>query len=218
MSEDASTKKNLPKSSEENLLKSSDRLEVRLADDRVLKIVNIETRYIDEHGKPVSATEFLQTLIGKLPDLYQSEEQLRTLRANPETREKLLFKLADIGVDTEQLESLKKMFEAQDSDIFDILAHISFNTDIKKRVERVAYVKDHKIIFQQYEDLKAQDFLDFVLQQYAEHGIFELQGNNLGNLISLYKKGTVPEMALAFGGDESLKEAYYELQGELFRI
>lgn len=195
-----------------------EKLEVKLADDRVLKIVNIETRYIDEHGKPVSATEFLQTLIGKLPDLYQSEEQLRTLRANPETREKLLSKLADIGVDTEQLESLKKMFEAQDSDIFDILAHISFNADIKKRVERVAYVKDHKLIFQQYEDLKAQDFLDFVLQQYAEHGIFELQGNNLGNLISLYKKWTVPEMALAFGGDESLKEAYYELQGELFRI
>lgn len=191
---------------------------MQLADDRVLKITNIETRYIDENGKPVSATEFLQKLIGKLPELYKDEQQLRTLRANPETREKLLNKLSDVGIDKEQLEDLKTMFSAQDSDIFDILAHISFNSDIKKRVERVVYVKDHKIIFQQYEDLKAQDFLDFVLQQYAEHGIFELQGNNLGNLISLYKKGTVPEMALAFGGDESLKEAYYELQGELFRI
>jgi len=67
-----------------------ERLEVRLADDRILKIVNVETRYIDEHGKPVSATEFLQKLIGQLPELYQSEEQLRELWANPETREKLL--------------------------------------------------------------------------------------------------------------------------------
>lgn len=198
--------------------KYKEKLEVRLADDRVLKIVNIETRYIDENGKPVSATEFLQTLIGKLPELYQDEQQLRTLRANPETREKLLSKLADMGIDTEQLESLKKMFEADDSDIFDVLAHISFNTDIKKRTERVAYVKGIKVVYDHYENLKAQEFLDFVLEQYAQHGIFELQGNNLGNLISLYKKGTVPEMALAFGGDESLKEAYYELQGELFSI
>jgi type I restriction enzyme R subunit len=67
-----------------------ERLEVRLADDRILKIVNVETRYIDEHGKPVSATEFLQKLIGQLPELYQSEEQLRELWANPETRDKLL--------------------------------------------------------------------------------------------------------------------------------
>jgi type I restriction enzyme R subunit len=93
-----------------------------------------------------------------------------------------------MGIDNEQLESLKKMFEADDSDIFDILAHISFNSDIKKRVQRVAYVKDTKIVFEHYENLKAQEFLDFILEQYAEHGIFELQGNNLGNLISLYKK------------------------------
>jgi hypothetical protein len=33
------------------------------------------------------------------------------------------------------------MFDAQDCDIFDVLAHISFNTDLKKRIERVAHVK-----------------------------------------------------------------------------
>jgi hypothetical protein len=56
------------------------------------------------------------------------------------------------------------------------------------------------------------------LEQYAEHGIFELQGNNLGNLISLYKKWTVSDMSLAFGWEKFLKEAYYELQEGLFRI
>jgi len=71
-----------------------ERLEIRLADDRILKITNVETRYIDEHGKPLSATDFLQKLIGKLPELYKDEAQLRTLRANPETRENLLQKLA----------------------------------------------------------------------------------------------------------------------------
>ncbi len=195
-----------------------EKLEVKLADDRILKIINVETRYIDEHGRPVSATDFLQKLIGQLPELYKDEQQLRTLRANPETREKLLEKLASMGIDKEQLESLKKMFEADDSDIFDVLAHISFNTDIKKRTERVAYVKGIRIVYDHYENIKAQDFLNFILEQYAEHGILELQGNNLGNLISLYKKGTVPEMALAFGGEKMLKKAYYQLQAGLFVI
>lgn len=217
-SEESKPHKELPPKSREEEFTPKEKLEVQLADDRVLKITNIETRYIDENGKPVSATEFLQKLIGKLPELYKDEQQLRTLRANPETREKLLNKLSDVGIDKEQLEDLKTMFSAQDSDIFDILAHISFNSDIKKRVQRVAYVKDHKLIFEQYENFKAQEFLDFVLEQYAEHGIFELQRNNLGKLISLYKKWTVPEMALAFGGDERLKEAYYEVQEELFSI
>lgn len=195
-----------------------ERLEIRLADDRILKIVNVETRYIDENWKPVSATDFLQKLIWQLPDLYQNEEQLRTLRANPETREKLLEKLASMWIDSEQLESLKKMFEADDSDIFDILAHISFNSDIKKRVQRVAYVKSTKIVFDHYENLKAQEFLNFVLEQYAEHWIFELQRNNLGKLISLYKQWTISDMANIFWWNEKLKEAYYELQEGLFRI
>lgn len=156
-----------------------ERLEIRLADDRILKIVNIETRYIDENGKPISATDFLQKLIGQLPELYEDEAQLRALRANPETRDSLLNQLAQMGIDAEQLNSLKTMFEAEDSDIFDILAHISFNTDIKKRTQRVAYVKDTQIVFDHYENLKAKEFLEFILEKYAEHGIFELQRNNL---------------------------------------
>jgi type I restriction enzyme R subunit len=39
------------------------KLEVRLADDRVLKIIDIETRYTDESGRPLSATDFLQKLV-----------------------------------------------------------------------------------------------------------------------------------------------------------
>ena len=69
------------------------KLRVKLGNNRELKIINIETRYIDETGKPMSATEYLTSLIGKLPALYQSEEQLRQLRADPKTREDLLKQL-----------------------------------------------------------------------------------------------------------------------------
>ena len=72
------------------------KLRVKLGNNRELKIINIETRYIDETGKPMSATEYLTSLIGKLPALYQSEEQLRQLRADPKTREELLKQLETI--------------------------------------------------------------------------------------------------------------------------
>jgi len=194
------------------------KLEVRLADDRVLKIIDIETRYTDESGRPLSATEFLQKLVWNLPNIYESEKQLREARANPDTREELLHKLEEMGVDTEQLENLKVMFDANDSDIFDILAHISFNTEIKKRVERVAYVKGSKLLFSQYQDLKAKEFLEFLLEKYQQNGVNEISKSNLQGLVQLFKKGSVPEIAGYFGGGEKLREAYYELQRELYEI
>jgi type I restriction enzyme R subunit len=173
-------------------------LEVKLSDDRVLKIINIDTRYIDEHGRPLSATDFLKSLIGKLPNIYDTEAQLREIWANPDTRDDLLHKLHDIGVDQEQLDALKVMFEAKDSDIFDVLAHISFNSDIKKRVERTQYVKNSKIIFSHYEDLKAQDFLGFLLEQYEVNGVLELSKNSLKGLVELYKGGSISEVSQVF--------------------
>ena len=77
------------------------------------------------------------------------------------------------------------MFDAQDCDIFDVLAHISFNTDLKKRIERVAHVKWTSILFQQYEDLNAKDFLEFLLNQYAQHGVWEIGNLDVNNTVSL---------------------------------
>jgi len=74
-----------------------------------LKITNIDIRYIDESGKPITAEEFLKKLIGKLPNFYESEEQLRTIWSNPDTREELLYKLAEIGIGEKHLEKLKEM-------------------------------------------------------------------------------------------------------------
>lgn len=197
---------------------SKQKLVVRLADDRILKIIDIETRYTDETGRPLSATEFLQKLVWNLPNLYETEQQLRDARANPDTREELLIKLQEMWVDGEQLDNLKLMFDGNDSDIFDILAHISFNTEIKKRVERVAHVKGSKLLFSQYEDLKAKEFLEFLLEKYQQNGVNEIGKSNLQWLVQLFKKGSVPEIAGCFGGGEKLREAYYELQKELYEI
>jgi len=110
---------------------------MKLDDGREIKVIDVETRYIDpESGKLLSTKDFLLKLTGVLPRFYKDEQQLRMLWANPETREQLLQSLAGVGIDTEQLDALKTMFEAENSDIFDILAHLSFNADMKYRTER----------------------------------------------------------------------------------
>src|SRR5699024_3201661 len=92
---------------------------VELSNGRKLKIIDVETRYIDENGKPLTAKQFLEKLVGDLPHLYQSEEQLRNAWSNPETRKELLEKLSNLGFDSEQLQAMQQMIASPETDIFD---------------------------------------------------------------------------------------------------
>jgi type I restriction enzyme R subunit len=53
-------------------------------------------RYIDGTGKPMGSKEYLEMLVGKLPELYADENQLRELWSDPKTREDLLKELEKI--------------------------------------------------------------------------------------------------------------------------
>jgi type I restriction enzyme, R subunit len=43
----------------------------------------------------MSAQQFMELLFGKLPDFFHDEAELRALWSAPDTREKLLFGLAE---------------------------------------------------------------------------------------------------------------------------
>ncbi len=204
---------------EEDNKKRPKKLRVQLSNQRELKIINIETRYIDESGKPLSATDYLESLLGKLPALYQSEQQLRDLRADPKTREDLLLQLQHIGLDQEQFTTLKAMFDAPDSDIFDILTHLSYGESIKTKHERVQRVLDQEFL-QHINSLTAKEFLEYVLAYYEEYGSTELVQSKMSDIIKLYGNGrlNVVDFTSAFGGTEALMGAWKEVQRELFMI
>src|SRR5690606_21294766 len=46
------------------------RLKVKLGKHRELKVIDIETRYIDENGKPLTIQEFVERLVQQLPGLF----------------------------------------------------------------------------------------------------------------------------------------------------
>jgi type I restriction enzyme, R subunit len=186
---------------------------VELDAGREVRVIDIETRYIDpETGKLLSSKDFLMKLVYKLPMFYRDEAQLRAIWSDPETREDLLAHLANIGIGADQLEDLTRMFEAENSDIFDVLAHLSYGTDIRYRTERRDIASS---ILDEYESLDAQAFLDFLLQLYVRNGILEFRKDGLSKKIELFGR-TPKDLASVFGSNTALREAYYKVQESLY--
>ena len=197
--------------------KKKEKVIVKLAKGRTVDIIDIDTRYVGADGTPLSAEEFLKQLVGSLPSLYKNVEQLRKIWKNPSERAILFKELENSGFSTKNLQDLKSMMNAEDSDIFDVLAYLSFNTPMKTRKERVIRVKSKEKLFNVYSDYKAIDFLNFVLDRYEQDGVEELGEDKLGDLIKLSSFGTIQDAEQAFGGLHQIKQAYNDLQANIYQ-
>lgn len=183
---------------------------------KTIKVINIETTYVGEDGIPLKTQDYLELLIGVLGEFYNDENGLREIWSNPKNRKDLLNKLKDMNIDESQLNDLKLIFEAENSDIYDVLAHLSFNMDIKSRNERVIAVENSDFI-EKYHNEKAKQFIEFILDRYRIDGVKELDDDKLGKLVDLSGLGTIREVASNFGGIPQMGNEYLELQKEIYR-
>ena len=179
-----------------------------------LKVINIETTYVGVDGKPLRSSEYLELLIGVLGRFYNDEQTLRDIWSNPKNRKELLEKLKDMNIDESQLEDLKDIFEAKNSDIYDVLAHLSFNHNIKTRDERAIAALNSKFI-EKYQNEKAKDFIEFILEKYRKYGFKELEENKLSTLIE--QSGFDRRELMTSFGDFKIRDEYFELQKEIYR-
>ncbi|BCB59549.1 type I restriction endonuclease subunit R [Halomonas sp. A020] len=195
------------------------RLKVKLGKQRELKVIDIETRYIDENGKPLTIHEFVERLIQQLPGLFTSVDELRDIWSDPDLREQLLVKLVQAGFDKEQLSILRRMFEADDCDMFDLLAFLAFEQPMATRKSRAEAVRANSVFFDQYQQEKAKQFLHFVLNRYEQTGVTELARERLPALIELSGLGTTKDASMAFGGKPAqLLAAFKQLQHQLYHV
>lgn len=181
-----------------------------------LKVINIETTYVGMDGIPLKTEDYLELLIGVLGKFYNDEDGLRAIWSNPTNRKEMLHKLSDMQIDESQLNDLKVIFEAEDSDIYDVLTHISFNLNIKTRNERVIAVENSEFV-EKFHNEKAKEFIEFILERYEKDGVKELDEDKLGKLVDLSGLGTVREVAQNFGGIPQMRDEYFELQKEIYR-
>ena len=123
----------------------------------------------------MSATEFIEKLFGELPELFKNEDELRELWGRPNTRKSLLTGLEERGYGDEQLAEVRRMIDAEKSDLYDVLAYIAFALVPISREERVNAHRGE--VYKAY-DRRQREFLDFVLDQYVREGVQELDDEN----------------------------------------
>lgn len=186
---------------------------VRLADGKDRSIQSMmATSYWGPDGKPISANQMIEKLFGELPRFFKDEDELRRLWSRPDTRKALLESLNEKGFGPQQIDEIGRMINAENSDVFDVLAYIGFALMPITRSERVAARKAD--ILARY-DLKLQTFLDFVLAQYVKQGVHELDREKLSALLEL-KYQSVSDAIDALGDVPVIKNTFEGFQQYLY--
>lgn len=190
-----------------------EKIVVKLSDGSVRRIKYIaSTTYWSPEGKPISAQEFLERLFGDLAGIVADEDQLRAVWSDPDNRERFLEQLSDRGYDRDRLDDIRRLVDAPDSDLFDVLSYILFTNPPKTRNERADNVRRDGL-GQTAEETKA--LLLAILAAYEERGESELRTKKLGTFLTA-RYGSVSEGKAKLGGLDAIKTAFREMQGTLY--
>ena len=191
------------------------KIKIKLSDGKARKIKAMSDTMFYLDGKPVSAEEFIKKLFDtlKLPEILGSEDDLRELWSNPITRSELISKLDKHGCSKDDLHKLRQVIDAENSDLFDVLQYIAFSNPAISRKERVDLAEDNIYNFINKDQV---EFIRFVLNNYIQEGIDELDISNLSTIINA-KYGSINEAQKELGSSDAIKETFTGFQKYLYQ-
>ena len=190
-----------------------DVIRVKLPDGKYRQIQHmVQTTYWGPDGNPMSSTEFLEHMFDHLPELFADENELRSLWSNPETRKRTLSQLDEAGFGREQLSEIGKLIEAPNSDVYDVLSYVAFFSPVRTREERARIAKES--IFKDYQGEEAA-FIDFVLGQYTNHGVDELDPEKIPALLTLRYK-SMQDAIPKFDSAQRIRDLFIGFQKSLY--
>ena len=186
---------------------------VKLADGKERSIQHMmSTTFWHPDGTPMSSQQFLEQLFGRLPEFFASEDELRAIWSAPATRYRLLEGLAAAGFGNEQLAEMQKIIDAENSDLFDLLAHVAY---AKAPLTREVRAANAMVYINTRFSAKQQVFLDFVLQHYIAEGVEELDQQKLTPLLRL-KYGAIQDAVADLGQPEEIGMTFASFQKYLY--
>ena len=186
---------------------------VKLADGKQRKIQHMTaTSFWSADGRPMSAAQFLEALYGALPEFFKDEDELRRLWSAPDTRKALLAGLTEKGFGREPLAEMQRLIEAENSDLFDVLAYVAFAAQPVTRAERAAAAQAAAVA--EFTD-KQQAFVDFVLAQYVKQGVDELDAEKLSPLLQL-KYQALSDAFAELGRPDQVRGVFLGFQRHLY--
>ena len=190
----------------------NEKLEIVLPDHRVRRIKFINSiMFWGADGKPVSAQKFIEEMFGRLPDFFQSSEDLHKIWSDPETREALLDKMNEAGYGKDILCDIRKLIDAENCDLLDVLEYIAYATTPIERKERAQRLTDYT---NNLGDAQRQ-FIEYMINAYVQSGIDELRMDKLKTLLEL-KFGSVGEGITALGGVPNARQTFKDFQYHLY--
>lgn len=190
------------------------KLIIKLADGKERAIQYIAaTTYWGPDGKPMTAQQFLERLFGDLSGMIASEDELRRQWSNPESREHFIALLEQRGYDADKLSDMRRLIDAPNSDLFDVLAYIRFTTPPKTRAARAEAARNDGM---GTDDEKMRTFLLGVLQAYEALGEGELATRKLGDFLTA-RYGSLADAKAALGDVPKIRQAFVNVQRDLYR-
>jgi type I restriction enzyme R subunit len=190
------------------------RVKVKLADGKARHIQHMTaTSFWHPDGTPMSAAQFMEALFGKLPEFFKDEDELRALWSAPDTRRKLLEGLAEKGFGADQLAEMQKLIDAEQSDLFDVLAHVAYALEPLTREQRAASAQT--LIGGQFSE-RQRAFLDFVLSHYVSVGIEELDQAKLTPLLKLKYRDSIADAVADLGRPDEIGKLFSGFQRFLY--
>ncbi|SFC81419.1 type I restriction enzyme, R subunit [Xylanibacter ruminicola] len=190
----------------------NEKLEIVLPDHRVRRIKFINNiMFWGADGKPVSAQKFIEEMFGRLPDFFQSSADLHKMWADPETREALLDKMNEAGYGKDILCDIRKLIDAENCDLLDVLEYIAYATTPIERKERAQRLTGYT---NNLGDAQKQ-FIEYMINAYVQSGIDELRMDKLKTLLEL-KFGSVGEGITALGGVPNARQTFKDFQYHLY--
>ena len=187
-------------------------LEIVLSDGRArrIKFVN-SVMFWGADGRPVGTQQFIEELLGRMPDFFASSEDLHRIWSDPETREALLDKMAEAGYGRDILRDIRRIIDAEQSDLLDVLEYIAYATTPIERKERAERLKEYE---ENLSDAQ-QQFVEYLKNAYIAAGIDELRMDKLKTLLEL-KFGSVGEGITALGGVPMARQTFKDFQRHLY--
>ncbi len=168
---------------------------------------------LDPDGKQLRVVKFADYTAEKVRTLYANAAQLREEWANPDHRQAIIERLADRGINFDELAAAASK---PDADPLDLLCHTAFNAPLRTRRERAQQLRSAKKDFFAQYGPEAVAILNELLDKYTEHGTAQFVIPDVLKVPPISERGTVTEIAKVFGGPERLRSAVTQLQTLLY--
>ncbi|MDI7266918.1 MAG: DEAD/DEAH box helicase family protein [Myxococcota bacterium] len=168
---------------------------------------------LDPDGKQLRVMHFTDYTAEKVRTLFRNAAALRGEWADPAHRRDIIERLAERGIDFDEL---AKAADRPEADPLDLMCHLAFNAPLRTRRERAQRLRREEREFFDRFGPEARQILDELVDKYTEHGTAQFILPDVLEVPPINAHGTVLDIARHFGGESNLVEAVNRLQTLLY--